>query len=65
VDESSINGEPIPVLKNIKTKVFTGTINQKGTINISAQKVGDETLLAQIIKMVQEAQGSKAPIQKT
>jgi Cu2+-exporting ATPase len=64
VDESSINGEPIPVLKNINTKVFTGTINQKGTINISAQKVGDETLLAQIIKMVQEAQGSKAPIQK-
>lgn len=64
VDESSINGEPIPVLKNINTKVFTGTINQRGTINISAQKVGDETLLAQIIKMVQEAQGSKAPIQK-
>jgi Cu2+-exporting ATPase len=64
VDESSINGEPIPVLKNMNTKVFTGTINQKGTINISAQKVGDETLLAQIIKMVQEAQGSKAPIQK-
>ncbi len=64
VDESSINGEPIPVLKNINTKVFTGTINQKGTMNISAQKVGDETLLAQIIKMVQEAQGSKAPIQK-
>ena len=65
VDESSINGEPIPVLKNINSKVFTGTINQKGTMNISAQKVGDETLLAQIIKMVQEAQGSKAPIQKT
>ena len=65
VDESSINGEPIPVLKNINTKVFAGTINQKGTMNISAQKVGDETLLAQIIKMVQEAQGSKAPIQKT
>jgi len=64
VDESSINGEPIPVLKNMNAKVFTGTINQKGTINISAQKVGDETLLAQIIKMVQEAQGSKAPIQK-
>jgi len=64
VNESSINGEPIPVLKNISTKVFTGTINQKGTINISAQKVGEETLLAQIIKMVQEAQGSKAPIQK-
>lgn len=65
VDESSINGEPIPVLKNHQAKVFTGTINQKGTMNISAQKVGEETLLAQIIKMVQEAQGSKAPIQKS
>jgi len=65
VDESSINGEPIPVLKNINTSVFTGTINQKGTINISAQKVGEETVLAQIIRMVQEAQGSKAPIQKS
>jgi Cu2+-exporting ATPase len=65
VDESSINGEPIPVLKNINTNVFTGTINQKGTINISAQKVGEETVLAQIIRMVQEAQGSKAPIQKS
>ena len=65
VDESSINGEPIPVLKNINTNVFTGTINQKGTINISAQKVGEETVLAQIIRTVQEAQGSKAPIQKS
>jgi Cu2+-exporting ATPase len=65
VDESSINGEPIPILKNMNAKVFTGTINQKGSMNISAQKVGEETLLAQIIKMVQEAQGSKAPIQKT
>lgn len=64
VDESSINGEPIPVFKSINVKVFTGTINQKGTFNIKAEKVGDQTLLAQIIKMVQEAQGSKAPIQK-
>ena len=64
VDESSINGEPIPVFKSINAKVFTGTINQKGTFNIKAEKVGDQTLLAQIIKMVQEAQGSKAPIQK-
>ncbi len=64
IDESSINGEPIPVLKINNSKVFAGTINQKGTININAQKVGEETLLAQIIKMVQAAQGSKAPIQK-
>ena len=64
IDESSINGEPIPVLKINYSKVFAGTINQKGTININAQKVGEETLLAQIIKMVQAAQGSKAPIQK-
>jgi Cu2+-exporting ATPase len=64
VDESSINGEPIPVLKINNSKVFAGTLNQKGTININAQKVGEETLLAQIIKMVQAAQGSKAAIQK-
>lgn len=65
VDESSINGEPIPVLKSINTKVFAGTINQKGSLVVQATKVGDDTLLAQIIKMVQDAQGSKAPIQKT
>ena len=65
VDESSINGEPIPVFKNINTKVFAGTINQSGSFNIKAEKIGEQTLLAQIIKMVQEAQGSKAPIQKS
>ena len=65
VDESSINGEPIPVLKSINTRVFAGTINQKGSLVVQATKVGDDTLLAQIIKMVQDAQGSKAPIQKT
>lgn len=65
VDESSINGEPVPVLKNINTKVFAGTINQKGSLTVQAIKVGNQTLLAQIIKMVQDAQGSKAPIQKT
>jgi Cu2+-exporting ATPase len=64
VDESSINGEPIPVFKILNSKVFTGTINQKGTFNVKAEKVGEQTLLAQIIRMVQEAQGSKAPIQK-
>ncbi|MBL7994552.1 copper-translocating P-type ATPase, partial [bacterium] len=64
VDESMITGEPIPVEKNIGSSVYTGTINQKGSFQIRAEKVGGETMLAQIIKMVQEAQGSKAPIQK-
>lgn len=64
VDESTISGEPIPVSKQIGDKVFAGTINQKGSFQFKAEKVGGETLLAQIIKMVEEAQGSKAPIQK-
>jgi P-type Cu2+ transporter len=64
VDESMISGEPLPVLKQKGTKVFAGTINQKGSFQFRAQKVGGETLLAHIIKMVQEAQGSKAPVQK-
>jgi Cu2+-exporting ATPase len=63
VDESMINGEPIAVEKIINSKVFAGTINQKGSFHLRAEKVGGETLLAQIIKMVREAQGSKAPIQ--
>lgn len=65
IDESSITGEPIPAEKHGGDKVFAGTINQKGVLHITAQKVGSETVLAQIIKMVQEAQGSKAPVQKT
>ncbi|GAB2529444.1 heavy metal translocating P-type ATPase [Rufibacter soli] len=64
LDESMISGEPIPVQKSANDQVFTGTINQKGSLQISAEKVGSETLLAQIIKLVQEAQGSKAPVQK-
>ncbi|HLP12362.1 MAG TPA: heavy metal translocating P-type ATPase [Flavobacteriales bacterium] len=64
IDESSITGEPIPAEKKKGDKVFAGTINQKGTLTILAEKVGSETVLAQIIKMVQEAQGSKAPVQK-
>jgi len=64
VDESMITGEPIPVEKNTGAKVFAGTINQKGSFRFRAEKVGAETLLSQIIKMVQEAQGSKAPVQK-
>ncbi len=64
VDESMISGEPIPVLKEKSAKVFAGTINQKGSFQFKAEKVGSDTLLAHIIKMVQEAQGSKAPVQK-
>lgn len=64
VDESMITGEPIPVNKAKGEKVFAGTVNQKGSFRFSAEKVGGETLLSQIIKMVQEAQGSKAPVQK-
>lgn len=64
VDESMISGEPIAVLKQSGAKVFAGTINQKGSFQFRAEKVGGETLLAHIIKMVQEAQGSKAPVQK-
>jgi len=64
VDESMLSGEPIPVLKNEKEKVFSGTINQKGSFQFRAEKIGSDTMLAQIIKMVQDAQGSKAPVQK-
>lgn len=64
VDESMLSGEPVPVLKSESEKVFAGTINQKGSFQFKAVKVGKETMLAQIIKMVQDAQGSKAPVQK-
>jgi Cu2+-exporting ATPase len=64
VDESMITGEPVPVEKVKDEKVFAGTVNQKGSFQFTAEKVGGETLLSQIIKMVQEAQGSKAPVQK-
>lgn len=63
VDESMITGEPIPVEKTINSAVVSGTINTSGTFNFRATKVGSETLLAHIIHMVEEAQGSKAPIQ--
>lgn len=63
VDESMLTGEPIPVEKNLNAQVVAGTINTTGTFNFRATKVGSETLLAHIIKMVEEAQGSKAPIQ--
>jgi Cu2+-exporting ATPase len=63
VDESMISGEPIHVEKSLGAKVFAGTINQKGSFSFKAVKVGKDTLLAQIIKTVDEAQGSKAPVQ--
>jgi Cu2+-exporting ATPase len=64
VDESMLTGEPVPVLKEINSDIFAGTINQKGSFRFYAKKVGKNTLLAQIIRMVQDAQGSKAPVQK-
>jgi Cu2+-exporting ATPase len=64
VDESMLSGEPVPVLKQKGNKVFAGTINQKGSFQFRAVKVGKETMLAHIIKTVQDAQGSKAPVQK-
>jgi len=64
VDESMITGEPVPVIKEKGSKVYAGTVNQKGSFQFVAEKVGAETLLSSIIKRVQEAQGSKAPVQK-
>jgi Cu2+-exporting ATPase len=64
IDESMISGEPLPVEKKHGDKVFAGTVNQKSSFKITALKVGGTTVLSQIIKMVQEAQGSKAPVQK-
>lgn len=64
VDESMLSGEPVAVAKQKDAKVFAGTINQKGSFLFSAEKVGTDTLLAKIIHMVQDAQGSKAPVQQ-
>lgn len=64
VDESMISGEPVAVEKIKGNPVFAGTINQKGSFRFTAEKVGGGTLLAQIIQLVQDAQGSKAPVQK-
>lgn len=64
VDESMLSGESLPVEKRVGTHVFAGTINQKGSFRFRAEKVGKDTLLAHIIRMVQNAQGSKAPVQK-
>ncbi len=64
IDESMLTGEPIPVLKNINDFVIGGTINTTGSIIVRAEKVGSDTMLANIIKMVAEAQRSRAPIQR-
>ena len=64
VDESLLSGESLPVEKRVGAHVFAGTINQKGSFRFRAEKVGKDTLLAHIIRMVQDAQGSKAPVQK-
>ncbi|MEQ9362719.1 MAG: copper-translocating P-type ATPase, partial [Leptospirales bacterium] len=64
IDESMITGEPVPVEVVAGRDVFAGTINQKGSFRFVARKVGGETVLAQIVAMVREAQGSKAPVQK-
>ncbi len=64
VDESMITGESIPTDKTINDEVIGGTINKQGTFKFIATKIGSETLLSQIVKMVEEAQGSRAPIQK-
>lgn len=63
VDESMVTGEPMPAQKKVGDSVMSGTLNTTGSFTFQATKVGSETLLAQIIKMVEEAQGSKAPIQ--
>ena len=65
VNESMLSGEPVPILKEKDAKVYAGTINLKGSFQFKAQKVGADTMLSQIIRMVQDAQGSKAPVQKT
>ena len=64
VDESMLTGESLPVQKKIADNVFGGTINLQGTFKFEAEKIGKDTALAQIIKLVEEAQGSKAPIQR-
>ena len=63
IDESMVTGEPMPVQKKIGDAVVSGTINTSGSFTFEATKIGAETLLAQIVKMVEDAQGSKAPIQ--
>ena len=65
VDESMVTGEPVPVSKRIEDKLIGATVNGTGSLVMQAQRVGSDTLLAQIVHMVSEAQRSRAPIQKT
>ena len=65
VDESMITGEPLPALKQKGDQVLAGTMLQQGKFRFRAKQIGENTALAQIIKMVQQAQGSKAPVQRT
>lgn len=64
IDESMLTGESLPVYKTINSNVFSATINQRGTFNFKVTRINTQTLLAQIIEMVEEAQATKAPIQK-
>jgi len=64
IDESMLSGEFLPVGKEAGDRVFAGTLNQKGSLEVLAEKIGKATLLAQIIHRVEEAQGSKAPVQQ-
>src|SRR5699024_12670068 len=64
VDESMITGESIPIEKNIESTIIGATINKNGTIEMKATKVGKDTALASIVQAVEDAQGSKAPIQR-
>jgi Cu+-exporting ATPase len=64
IDESMVTGEPIPVEKSKGSKVTGGTVNSTGSVVVEAQRVGRETLLAQIVRMVSEAQRTRAPIQR-
>ncbi len=64
VDESMLTGESVPVEKTPGSRLYSGTINKAGSIRFTADKIGSETALAQIIHLVEEAQGSKAPIQR-
>ncbi len=64
IDESSISGEPIAISKRVDDYVYSGSLNQTGSFDIRAEKVGSDTFLSKIIERVREAQGSKAPIQK-